>query len=102
MFLLASSLLKVISDLGVDVSEKDAIYDLLTHTLYTNAARQELSIKLVHANEIEAEFLLTQLTSWESPQFLKRKSNDLSFFFIFSREFHFFRIFRITDPVWGG
>lgn len=48
---------KVISDLGVDVSVKDAIYDLLTHTLYTNAARQELSIKLVHANESEAEFL---------------------------------------------
>lgn len=48
---------KVISDLGIDVSMKDTIYDLLTHTLYKNAVRQELSIKLVHANESEAEFL---------------------------------------------
>ena len=48
---------KVVSELGIDVSMKDTIYDLLTHTLYANAARQELSVKLVHANESEAEFL---------------------------------------------
>ena len=52
--------MKVISDLGIDVSEKDAIYDLLIHTLYPNAARQELSIKLVHSNESESDFLQIQ------------------------------------------
>ena len=48
---------KVLEALGIDVADDNAIIELLSSTLYERADSQSLSIKLIHANELEVDFL---------------------------------------------
>ncbi|MCE5188289.1 MAG: GntR family transcriptional regulator [Eubacteriales bacterium] len=49
---------KALEALEIDVSDGDSIYELLSTTLYEKTSSQSLHIKLIYANEMEAEFLL--------------------------------------------
>lgn len=49
--------MQAISELGIDVSKEESIYDLLVELVYQKAVKQDLIFKLVYANESEAKFL---------------------------------------------
>lgn len=49
---------KALEMLNIDVADDDAIYELLSTTLYEQTNSQSLHIKLIYANEMESEFLL--------------------------------------------
>ncbi|HOS18582.1 MAG TPA: GntR family transcriptional regulator [Clostridia bacterium] len=48
---------RVLEALEIDVADDEAIIELLSATLYEKAESQSLHVKLIHANELEVEFL---------------------------------------------
>lgn len=48
---------RVLEELGVNVSDENSIFELLNTKLYERADSQSLHVKLIYANEVEVEFL---------------------------------------------
>lgn len=48
------------NELGVDISDEEAIEQLATRLIFDRAEQWDLTVKLIYANEIEAPFLRTE------------------------------------------